>query len=286
MREFEELKELDLKLNLLSGSSIKVGNLEIEPYTIGEINDYGHSYYMQNLQWISISIDDFINSILDLEKKATLEQQKDKLKTFDFYIKLGGQEMLDGLLVALAMIFKTEDIKVLDENVIAINFVKMGILKFDDDGQMAVDKEVLESINEEDVTLIHRENFDKIVEVVKLQNYLSKPSVKNEPEINPANEETRKLQEYMEEMKRKVESKKKKQQKSDNSDEEIDIADIVSAVSSKSHSVNSLNVWKLTLYQLYDKYARLELIDNYDFSIRAMMAGAEKIDLKHWSSKL
>jgi len=286
MREFEELKELDLKLNLLSGSSIKVGNLEIEPYTIGEINDYGHSYYMQNLQWISISIDDFINSILDLEKKITLEQQKDKLKTFDFYIKLGGQEMLDGLLIALAMIFKTEDIKVLDENVIAINFVKMGILKFDNDGQMTVNKEALESVNEEDVTLIHRENFDKIVEVVKLQNYLSKPSVKNEPEVNPANEETRKLQEYMEEMKKKVESKKRKQQKSDNSDEEIDIADIVSAVSSKSHSINSLNVWNLTLYQLYDKYARLELIDNYDFSIRAMMAGAEKIDLKHWSSKL
>lgn len=286
MREFGELKELDLKLNLLSGSSIKVGNLEIEPYTIEEIKDYGYSYYMQNLQWISISIDDFINSVLDIEKRVTLQAQKDKLKTFDFYIKLGGQEMLEGLLVALAMIFKTDDVRVLEEGVIAIDFVKKGILEFDEDGEIIVNQEVLESLDEEDMKLIHRENFDKIVEAVKLQNYLSKPSKKNESESNPANDETRKLQEYMEEMRKKVEAKKKKQQRQEDSDEEIDIADIISAVSSKSHSISTLNVWKLTLYQLYDKYARLELIDNYDFSIRAMMAGAEKIDLKHWSSRL
>jgi len=79
----------------------------------------------------------------------------------------------------------------------------------------------------------------------------------------------------MELMRKKIEGKKKKQQ-SDDGDGEIDISDIISAVSSKSHSINKLNVWQLTLYQLYDEYARLELIDNYDFSIRAMMAGAEK----------
>lgn len=286
MREFDELRELDLKLNLLSGSSIKVGNLEIEPYTIEQINNYGYSYYMQNLQWISISIDDFINSVLDLEKRITLNEQRDNLKTFDFYIKLGGQEMLEGLLVAMAMIFKTDDVRVLDGDVIAIDFVKNGIIEFDENGEEFVNKNILDSLNEEDMRIVHRGNFDKIVEVVKLQNYISKPSKKSEAELNPANEETRRLQEHMEEMRRKVEAKKKKQQRADDSDEEIDIADIVSAVSSKSNSVNSLNVWNLTLYQLYDKYARLELIDNYDFSIRAMMAGAEKIDLKHWSSKL
>jgi len=287
MKDFKDLKELDLKLNMLSGSIIKVGNLEIKPYTLREINEYGYSDYMNNLQWILISIDDFINSVLDVEKRVVLEQQRENLKTFDFYIKLGGQEMLDGLLTAMAMIFETDDIRVLeDKGVIAINFVKMGVFIFDEDGVMTVDEDVLNSLNEEEIMLIHRDNFDDLVEVVKFQNYLTKPSEKKNSEPNPADEETRKLQEHMDLMKKKIESKKKKQQKNDGEDGEIDISDIISAVSSKSYSINKLNVWQLTLYQLYDEYARLELIDNYDFSIRAMMAGAEKIDLKHWSSRL
>lgn len=287
MKDYKDLKELDLKLRMLSGSSIKVGNLEIKPYTLEEINEYGYSDYMNSLQWISISIDDFINSVLDIEKRVVLEQQRENLKTFDFYVKLGGQEMLEGLLTAMAMIFKTDDIRILeDKNVIAINFVKMGVFAFDEDGEMTVDEDVLESLNEEEIMLIHRDNFDDLVEVIKFQNYLTKPSEKKDNLLNPADEETRKLQEYMDLMAKKIEGKKKKQQKNDGEDNEIDISDIISAVSSKSYSINKLNVWQLTLYQLYDEYARLELIDNYDFSIRAMMAGAEKVDLKHWSSRL
>jgi len=287
MKDYKDLKELDLKLRMLSGSAIKVENLEVKPYTLEEINEYGYSDYMNNLQWILISIDDFINSVLDIEKRVVLEQQRDNLKTFDFYVKLGGQEMLEGLLTAMAMIFKTDDVRILEEKgVIAINFVKMGVFIFDEDGEMTVDENVLESLDEEEIMLIHRDNFDDLVEVVKFQNYLTKPSQKKDNVPNPADEETRKLQEHMDLMKRKIEGKKKKQQKNDGEDGEIDISDIISAVSSKSYSINKLNVWQLTLYQLYDEYARLELIDNYDFSIRAMMAGAEKIDLKHWSSRL
>ena len=108
------------------------------------------------------------------------------------------------------------------------------------------------------------------------------------PEENPVDEQTRKLMEEMEGFRKKVESKKKAQKMAEQGgeDEDVDIADIISAVSSKSNSINRLNIWAYTLYQLYDEYSRLELIDNYDFSIRALMAGAEKVDLKHWSSKL
>jgi hypothetical protein len=281
------MEEVDLKLLLLSGSRMKVDNFIITPYTIEEIKDYGYSNYMMNLQWVSISIDDFIKSVLDIEKRMLLEQEKSKLKTFDFYVKLGGQEMLEGLLVALSMIFKTSDVRVLQDGVIAVDFVKNKILIENEDGLLVVDEHALESANEEELILIHRDNFDNLVEVVKLQNYLTKPAKKNDRESNPADDETRQLMEHMEKMRKKVEEKKRRQKHQDKDDDsDVDISDIISAVTAKSNSINKFNVWRLTLYQLYDEYARLELIDNYDFSIKAMMAGAEKIDLKHWSSKI
>jgi hypothetical protein len=282
--QFKGINEVDLKLLLLGGDSIEVDNLVVKPYRLKEIRRYGYSEYMKNLQWISISIDDFINNVKDDDKKDFLEEQRANLKAYDFYIKLGGIDLQNSLLKAIGMIFRTDDVRILDESVVAIDFVKQGIISFDENGNEYVNQEVLDNLSEDEIRLIHRENFDSLVGVVKLQNYLEKPSevVKEE---NPADEETRKLMEHMKKMREKVEAKKKKQREGDD-DENIDIADIISAVSSKSHSINKINIWNLTLYQLYDEYARLELIDNYDFSIKAMMAGAEKVDLKHWSSKL
>jgi hypothetical protein len=281
--KYADIDEIDLKLLLLGGDTIEVENLPITPYKLKEIKKYGYTNYMRNLQWISISIDDLISSVSDIERRIYLESEKSRLKTYDFYIKLGGENLLKVLLHTLKMVFRTDDVRVLDESVIAIDFVKKGIMVIGEDGSISIDTEKLDSLSEDEIMLVHRDNFDQIVEVVKLQNYLEKPSsVKSKDAY--ADEETRKLMEHMEKMRKKVEAKKRAQRNDDESD--IDIADIISAVSSKSNSINKLNIWELTLYQLYDEYARLELIDNYDFSIKAMMAGAKDIDFKHWSSKL
>lgn len=282
-----DIDELDLKLLLLSGSKLKVNNLEIKPYTFTEIKEYGYTNYMKNLQWVSLSVDDFIESVVDMENRIFLESERANLKTFDFYSKLGGQGMLNNLLVALKMIFRTNDIRVIDEGVIAINFEKLGILALDDDGELSINAENLEAIDEDKLLLIHRDNFDEVIEVVKLQNYLKKPqSNKGNKVEEHADEATRLLFEQMQRNEERVQQSKKRQEDDDDSNNDIDIFDIISSVSTKSNSLNKLNIWELTLYQLYDEYARLELIDNYDFSIKAMMAGAEKIDIKHWSSKI
>lgn len=284
--QYKEMSEVDLKLTLLSGGEIEIDNLCVKPYTLKEIKDYGYTKYQENLQWVSLSLDDFINSIDDKEKKKFLEEQRDNLKAFDFYIKLGGTELFEALMRALGMIFRTDDVMVLSEGVIALDFVKLGILVKNEEGNFEVNDEKLESLTEDEIKIVHRDNFDDIIQVIKLQNYLEKPKAKEEDDFNPANEGVRKLKEHMEKMRAKVEKAKKQQQEDNGDDREVDVADIISAVSSKSNSINKLNIWEFTLYQVYDEYARLELIDNYDFSIRAMMAGAEKINLKHWSSRL
>lgn len=281
--QFSQMKEVDLKLALLSGGGIDLDNLKIVPYTLEEIKEFGYTRYMENLQWISLSIDDFISSILDDNKRMFLDEQRDALKVFDFYIKLGGTDMQQRLLSVLSMIFKSDDVRVLDEGIIAIDFVKQGILIKDADGNLRVDEQRLNELDESGIKLVHRDNFDDIVKIVKLQNYLEQPKTEEEEE-DPADEEARKLIEHMKKMQKKVEEKKKEQKGEEEG--EIDISDIVSAVSSKSNSINKLNIWDFTLYQIYDEYARLELIDSYDFSIKAMMAGAKDVDLTHWSSKL
>lgn len=281
--QFSQMKEVDLKLALLSGRGIDLDNLKIVPYTLEEIKEFGYTRYMENLQWISLSIDDFISSILDDNKRMFLDEQRDALKVFDFYIKLGGTDMQQRLLSVLSMIFKSDDVRVLDEGIIAIDFVKQGILIKDADGNLRVDEQRLNELDESGIKLVHRDNFDDIVKIVKLQNYLEQPKTEEEEE-DPADEEARKLIEHMKKMQKKVEEKKKEQKGEEEG--EIDISDIVSAVSSKSNSINKLNIWDFTLYQIYDEYARLELIDSYDFSIKAMMAGAKDVDLTHWSSKL
>lgn len=283
--QFHDMKEIDLKLMLLSGSEIELGNLKIVPYTLREVKNYGYTNYMKNLQWISLSIDDFIGSVLDENKRKILEINRESLKAFDFYIKLGGKEMQDKLVEVLKMIFRNDDLRVLDNGIIAIDFVKLGIIIEDDDGNVVeIKDDKLSELDDDKIKIINRDNFDDIVKIVRLQNYLEQPEEAVEEE-EPADEEARKLLEYMKEIRKKVEEKKR-QQSEDGEEANIDIASIVSAVSSKSNSVNKLNIWDFTIYQIYDEYARLELIDNYDFSIRAMMAGAKEVDLKHWSSKL
>jgi hypothetical protein len=284
--DYRGIGEIDLKLRLLSGSEFNVDNLVLKPYILEEIKNYGYQKYMDNLQWLTLTVDDFINYVNDEGKKEFLEKQRENLKAFDFYSKLGGEDMLDSLIVSMRMIFRTDDVEFLhEEGVLALNFVKRGIIYYDDEGKQQIDNAFLGMLNEDEITLIHRDNFDDLVEAIKIQNYLSKPKGKSQ-EANPVDEETRRLMEDMERHRKRVEAKKKAQKMHEGQEDDIDITDIISAVSSKSNSINKLNIWGLTLYQLYDEYSRLELIDNYDFSIQAMMAGAEKVDLKHWSSRI
>jgi len=281
--QYRDLRSIDLKLKLLGGKGIKVDNLDITPYTLGEIRDMGYTYYMNQLQWLLPTVDDFIKSTEDIEKKMVLMTERNKLKSFDFFSTLGGRELKEVAITALSTVFKTSDIYFLDaQGMIVFDFFKLGIFYKDEDGRFQIDSEKLDKLPEENLRVIHRDNFDEVIQVMKLQNGIAK--VNKEDIENPADEETRKLMEQMKENREKVNRMKSLEQP--DGDDSIDIADIISAVSSKSNSINKFNIWDLTLYQLYDEYGRLELIDNYDVSVRAIMAGAEKVELNHWSGKI
>lgn len=278
------LDDTDFKLLLLSGSSIFVEKIKITPYTMKEIvNDIGYTNYMAHAQTLSLTVEDFIKNITDIEMRMDFEVKKSELKPFDFFADIFGSQMLESMIKSLSVFLRTDDIILIEQGVLAVNFVKNGFMYFDDEGVLKTNSEKIDKASEDELLFINRDIFDQIVEAIKYQNYLKKIEV-TEREYNPADESARLLMEQMKQNQKRIEEKKKKEV--EESDDEIDIGDIVSAISSKSHSLNKMNIWDLTLFQLYDEYSRLEIIDSYKFSIQAMMAGAENVQIKHWSSRI
>jgi hypothetical protein len=126
--------------------------------------------------------------------------------------------------------------------------------------------------------LLTKDNYKEFVSVIKLQCCLNGED-ELEEEFKPANDKAREIIEKL----KKTREMLKEAKASDES--RMDISDIISAVSAKSNAINKFNVWDLTLYQLYDEYNRLRMIDEYYTSIKALMAGAEKVELVHWSER-
>lgn len=278
------LDDTDLKLLLLSGSSIFVENIKITPYTIKEIvQDIGYSNYMAHAQTLSLTVEEFIKNVTDMDLRMELEVKKNDLKPFDFFADIFGSQMLESMINSLSVFLRTDDIILIEQGVLAVDFVKRGFISFDEEGALITHSEKINEVSDDELTFINRDIFEQIVQAIKYQNYLKKIEVKKR-DYNPADESARLLVEQMEANKKRVEEKKRREV--EDSDDEIDIGDIMSAISSKSNSLNKLNIWDLTLFQMYDEYSRLEIIDSYKFSIQAMMAGAENVQIKHWSSRI
>lgn len=116
---------------------------------------------------------------------------------------------------------------------------------------------------------IGRDNWDDICRIIKTQNCVKR---NKEEEYNPANEEARKIIEKIKALKKEHPPK-----------ELVTLSSIISGIAYKSNSLNIINIWDLTIYQLYDALNRLNLIDNYQFTLNGIYTGtvdSKKINMK------
>lgn len=247
---------IDLKLKLFGGMPIKADGFgDIFPLKVREIIDFGYSEYMRCLNLITLELSDLVKDPSILED--------DEISAIDFLIAFGGEEIEKMLEKSLTLFLGGE--VVIDKNNLQI-FVKR---------------------NEETVLIVNRNNYHHIQEVIKWQNYINNFEEKSIEDFNPADDETRKFKEKMEKLKKEREkAKKKKEEKSEREEgNDIDFFDIVDSISTKSNSINELNVLDLTVYQVYRKFKRMQIIDQYDISIKSILAGAKDVKITHWSSK-
>lgn len=119
-------------------------------------------------------------------------------------------------------------------------------------------------------SVLHKNNFDEFVNLVKFANGFSD---EKENKIKRNAELDRKI----EEAKRKINERLNKKEELGN---DIRIIDLVSVLASKHHNLNIINIWRLNIYQFNDQFKQMQLIENYDIGIRQLLAGADKKDVK------
>lgn len=247
------MHDIDLKLKLFTGAAINAkGYGKIKPLTVGEIVEKGYSEYMKCL------------NIMTLEVKDFMEDPPEEIHVLELLMIYGGQEIESVFEEALTLFLR---------------------------GKIVMDKDecqIFVKVSEDEIYKVTKQNYHEIQEVIKWQNYINSFEEKNlESSFDPADEEARKLKEQMDAVARKRDELKRKQNVDSSEDNEgdIDFYDILSAISSKSYGINETNVTSLTVYQVYRKFKRMEIIDQYDISIDSILAGAQNVKLKHWSSK-
>lgn len=247
----------DLKYLLFGGLPILAeGYGKIRPLTVKEVIEFGYTNYMVCLNLLNLEKEDLLK--VDINDAGIMEALKD-INALEVLITLGGEELQEKLCESLGFFLGGEAI--LDKEEMSI------IIKFDEDHY----------------EIVNRDNYDSIREVIKWQNYINH-FTEAKGSFTPADEKARKLKERMEALKKKTEELKRKQN-GDEDDSNIEFYDILSAIASKSNSINEINIVELTIYQVYSKFKRLEVIDQYDISIKSMLAGAQNIKLNHWSNK-
>jgi hypothetical protein len=130
---------LEHKLKLLSGMAIDSDVGKIQPLTLREIIEYGYLDYLANLSLFAFDMNEF------LEKEQI---EKLNLKYLDFLLGMSDQETLSQLEVALSMFLKKEVRVMGDSHVIVVG-------------------------SKESPKLLHRDNFDYVREVIRMQNAIS-----------------------------------------------------------------------------------------------------------------
>lgn len=227
-----EKLDLDTELKLLAGLSIVVDDIEIKPLTLREIIKIGYNNYINNLNIYALKVSDLFQEITDDIKD---------IKVFDIILNVND----------IYQMFQYSSVIFFNYNTLKADLESQNII-FDED------------------KFLHRNNWDKICKIIKLQNCMVEKN--EEEEFNFANERARKFMEEIKKIKQNAPKKK----------EEVNLSSIISSVAYKSN-IGINNILDLTIYQLYDAYYRLNIIDNYDKTMVGIYAGtvdSKKINLK------
>ena len=120
----------------------------------------------------------------------------------------------------------------------------------------------------------------KIREVLSLAHWVSVPEERG-PLTGKAAEIADKLRRNKEEVAR-LKAKKNEGQPS------TEIYELIASVCAHSTQYNLFNIWELSYYQFFDQFKRLQLDEEYEFSLKQILAGVDpkKLKLLHWTSSI
>jgi len=243
--------EIDLNSRFLLGKEVVLSGIgKLKPLTIDEIVDVGFETYNQYLSMLCISSIDIL-TMLNLPT-GTIIEPFEFISQNSYY----NSDFCKDTEKALSLFFRDNVKFVKEENIVGEDAICSGYFEIGFEG------------------VIHVQNFNFVIEVLKQQNCISTDA---NDSIKPTNDAETSFLKELDEKRRKYAKAKS----------ETDMTDIISSVCAKHPSINLLNVGTLTIYQIIDQYMRLNSIDQYDLGVNSMLHGCSKDDanLTHWSSK-
>jgi len=182
-----------------------------------------------------------------------IPEELNSITIFDLFLKSGSQELFEGFIGAIGL-----------------------FLRIENTNEFSIDGEFNVVVNK--LKIINKDNWSNICNIIQMQNCVERE--KEKEDYNPANEEARKIIEKIKALKRENPIK-----------ESVTLSSMISGIANKSNNLNILNIWDLTIYQLYDALNRLNLIDNYQFTLNGIYAGTvngKEINMKdlNWMKTL
>jgi hypothetical protein len=244
---------------LLRGKDIKIDKIGVlKPIIIDEIVDMGETNYYKYLNNLCFDIDDL--QVTEIERKRLVD---DKVTTFQIIVSACFHDIkhLQLIIKALKFFFKDD-----------ICFLRSHGIFF------------LGDFTEQ--RFISSDNYEEIKNIIKVQNGISGDDVLDE-NITDIDERTKMLLEKQKEIRKKL-AKAKAKKDGDDEFEPLTFADLISIMCANANGVNHENIWNMNIYMFQNQFQRMKLINDYDISIRSILAGAnpEKIDMKHFISHL
>lgn len=241
---------------LLRGKDIIIDKLcVLKPIIVDEIIDIGEKNYYKYLNNLCFDIDDL--QVNAEEQKRLIDEE---ITTFQIivYSCYNNIEHLQLIIKALKFFLK--------EDVCFLRSYGIFFLGDFDEGRFITDN-----------------NYEEIKSIIKLQNGIYSNDILDE---NPADERTKRLLEKRKKIRKKL--AKSKAINDDGESEPLTFSDLVSIMCANANGVNHENVWNMNIYMFQNQFQRMKMINDYDISIRSILAGAnpDKIDMKHYMSHL
>lgn len=135
-------------------------------------------------------------------------------------------------------------------------------------------EDCLFSVNKKDevVAVLNKDNYGEFVQSFKIAN-----CIEDNKDIRHGE-----LDAKIAAAKKRINEKLGK----DPDDDKVTFVDLVSVLAAKHSNLNIMNVWDLTYFQFDNQFKRMQLVDNYDLSVRQILAGVENVKPEHYISKI
>jgi hypothetical protein len=127
--------------------------------------------------------------------------------------------------------------------------------------------------------VITKDNFNNFQIIVATQNCLDDKVRK----LNPGSAGARDLAEKFKERERILKKLKKKKNNTT-----MDFADLIGSVAVGGIGMNINNIWETPYYAFYDQLQRMQMKENYQSAIQAILAGAKISEdkIRHWVNNI